>query len=58
MRTALRSRTIVGVEQEPLIHREELTATLFAISDLNKNVRKILRILEEEDNGEEPEDDP
>jgi len=44
------------VEQEPLIHREELTATLFAIADLNHNVAEILEILREEDDGEETEE--
>lgn len=43
--------------EEPLIYREELTATLFAISDINESVYEILRILQEEANGEEPEDD-
>ena len=46
----------VRVEQEPLIHREELTATLFAIADLNHNVAEILEILREEDDGEETEE--
>lgn len=45
------------MEPEPLIHREEITATLFAISDINESVYEILRILREEDDGEEPEDD-
>ncbi|MGH3071213.1 MAG: hypothetical protein ACRDNB_02945 [Gaiellaceae bacterium] len=40
---------------ESLIHREELTATLFAISDINENVREILATMrEEDDDGEEP----
>ena len=43
--------------EEPLIHREELTATLFAIADINDNVREILKLLQEEADGEEPEDD-
>lgn len=45
------------VVPEPLIYREELTATLFAISDLNENVREILAILRDEDDGEETEAD-
>lgn len=47
------------VETEPLISRNELTAMLFAIADLNVNVRAIRDVLEEEDGGEEalPEDD-
>jgi len=43
------------VAQEPIIYREELTATLFAIADLNANVAEIVEILKEEDDGEEPE---
>ena len=45
------------MDAEPLIHREELTATLFAIADINKSVREILETLKEEDDGEEPEAD-
>jgi hypothetical protein len=45
------------MEQEPLIDREEVTATLFAIADINGNVREILKILQEDSNGEAPEDD-
>ena len=43
---------------EPLIYREEVAATLFTLSDINLNVAKIVRLLEEDDNGEEetPED--
>lgn len=43
--------------EEPLIHREELTATLFAIGDIRQSVDEILAILREEDDGEEPETD-
>lgn len=42
---------------DPLIHREELTATLFAIADINGNISEILEILKEEADGEEPEED-
>lgn len=45
------------MEQEPLIHREELTAALFAIIDLRADVASILELLREEDDGETPEDD-
>ena len=45
------------MEQEPLIHREELTAALFAILDIKDNVATILEILREDANGETPEDD-
>jgi hypothetical protein len=40
-----------------LISREELTATLFAINDIREEVQQIRRLLEEEGNGEAPEDD-
>lgn len=43
--------------EEPLIHREELTATLFAIADIRESVDEILQTLKEEDDGEEPEAD-
>lgn len=43
--------------EEPLIHREELTATLFAIPDIRESVDEILQTLKEEDDGEEPEAD-
>jgi hypothetical protein len=41
------------VEPEPLVHREEVTAMLFAIADMNANIRAIRELLEEEDGGEE-----
>jgi hypothetical protein len=44
------------VEREPLVSREELTATLFAIADIRLDVREIRDWLKEED-GEGPEDD-
>jgi hypothetical protein len=45
------------VEPEPLISRDELTATLFAIADIREDVREIRNWLKEEGDGEEPEDD-
>ena len=39
-----------------LISRTELTATLFAISDIRKDVERIKDLLEEDD-GEAEEDD-
>jgi hypothetical protein len=45
------------VEPEPLISREELTATLFAINDIRDDVREIRKLLEEEGDDEAPEDD-
>ena len=47
---------MVSVE-EGLISRDELTATLFAINDIREEVRWIRRLLEEEGDGEAPEDD-
>jgi hypothetical protein len=38
---------------EPVVDREEAVATMFAIADLNANVERIVRILEEESNGDE-----
>ena len=41
------------------MYREEVAAMLFAVADLNVNVRRIRKLLEEELGGEEelPEDD-
>jgi hypothetical protein len=41
------------VEPKRLISRDELTAMLFAIADVNANVRAIRELLEEEQGGEE-----
>lgn len=48
------------MEPEGLIYREEVTAMLFAVADINANVRAIRELLEEESDGEEglPEADP
>ena len=42
-----------------MVHREEVTAMLFAIADINTNVRAIRELLEEDGGGEGelPEDD-
>lgn len=47
------------VQPESLVHREEVTAMLFAIADMNDNIRSIRELPEEEHGGEEelPEDD-
>ena len=47
----------LDVMDDDLISREELTATLFAIHDIRKEVGRIRRLLEEEADGEAPEDD-
>jgi hypothetical protein len=38
---------------ESLVSREEVTATLFAIADINANVEHIVELLEGGENGEE-----
>jgi hypothetical protein len=45
------------VADEPILSREELTATLFAIADIRQDVREIRGWLKEEDNGQGPEDE-
>jgi hypothetical protein len=42
---------------EQLISRDELTATLLAIYDIREEARLIRRLLEEEGDGEAPQDD-
>jgi hypothetical protein len=41
------------VEQEPVIYREEVTAILEVLADLNVRLRQIHELLEEEFGGEE-----
>jgi hypothetical protein len=43
------------VAEEPLLRRDELTATLFAIADIREDVREIRLLLMEDDDGEAPE---
>jgi hypothetical protein len=47
------------VQSEPMIYRDEVTAMLFALADVNANVPAIRELLEEEPGGEEelPQDD-
>jgi glucose/arabinose dehydrogenase len=47
----------IGTVEEELVSRQELTATLFAVADIREDVRKIRRLLEEDD-GEAEEDEP
>jgi hypothetical protein len=42
---------------EPLINRDEVTAMLFMLADVNANVARIVRLLVEEFDGEEGLDD-
>jgi hypothetical protein len=53
LRNGVHAATIASVEASPLIDRQELVATLFAIADVNANVERILQLLEEEFGGEE-----
>jgi hypothetical protein len=48
----------MDVATEGLISRDEVTATLFAIADINVNVERIVRMPEGDDDGEQepPED--
>jgi hypothetical protein len=41
---------------EPLISREELTGTLFAIADIREDVREIRDLLSEDGDGEDAEE--
>jgi hypothetical protein len=43
--------------EEPLIVREELTGTLFAIADIREDVREIRDLLSESDDGEDAEEE-
>jgi hypothetical protein len=54
-----RDRDDAHVEPEPVVYREEVTAILIALGDMNVNIREIRELLEEElgGEGEAPEDD-
>jgi hypothetical protein len=50
--------SVCAMAEEPLISREELTAMLFGIADIRRDVREIRIWLKNgEDDGEAPEDD-
>ncbi len=50
--------TLSPVQPEPIIYREEVTAILIALADINVNLETIVRILEDDDGEEEdPEED-
>jgi hypothetical protein len=59
LRTLPGNSRLFPVEPEAVIHRDEVTAMLFAIADINANVRAIRELLEEDRGGEGelPEDD-
>ncbi|HEX6702718.1 MAG TPA: hypothetical protein VF101_18470 [Gaiellaceae bacterium] len=42
---------------QPVIYREEAVAMLFAINDINENLRKLIRIIEGDDGEEPPTED-
>jgi hypothetical protein len=45
------------MREESLISREELTAMLFSVADIRRDVREILLLLrDEEDDGEAPQE--
>jgi hypothetical protein len=45
------------VQPEPIIYREEVTAIIGALADINVNLAKVVHLLEDEF-GEEEEEDP
>jgi hypothetical protein len=45
-----------GIEAEPVIHREEALAVAFAVTDILAELRRIRRVLEGGDDGEEEEE--
>lgn len=45
------------MEPEPVVYREEVTAILIALSDINVNIKRILDLLDEEFGGEVSEED-
>ena len=52
----VRRRARCLVVDEPLISREELTGTLFAIADIREDVREIRDLLSEDGDGEDAEE--
>ena len=55
MRANLVARTIRQMD-DPLVTREELSQTLLAILDIRENVARIRAVIEEDENGEDPEE--
>jgi len=49
------ARTIRQMD-DPLVTREELSQTLLAILDIRENVARIRAVIEEDENGEDPEE--
>jgi hypothetical protein len=46
---------MTAMPAEELISRSEVTATLFAVADINANVERVLRLLEDGDDAEQEE---
>ncbi len=44
------------MQGEPLIYRKEVEAMLFSLVDINANLKKLVRLLEDEYGEEEEED--
>ena len=42
---------------EPVVTRDEVTATFFVISDISENVKRIVELLEEDESGEEEDEE-
>jgi hypothetical protein len=53
LRAAVLVATIRTLEAAPLIYREEVTAILGVLGDLNVHVRRILDLIESEFDGQE-----
>jgi hypothetical protein len=54
-RTSRADVTLLAMEAEPVISREEAAALMFAVMDILAEARRIRRLLEGEDDGEEGE---
>jgi hypothetical protein len=45
-----------NVEPSPLVTRDELVGIFFVVADISENVKRIVQLLEEDDDGEAEED--
>jgi hypothetical protein len=48
---------MAAMRPEPVVYREEVTAILIVLGDINVNIARIVDLLEEELGGGEPEED-
>jgi hypothetical protein len=55
-RGAATSATVSVVQGEPVIHRDEAISLMFIVTDILGEVRRIRRLLEGDDDGEEEEE--